>query len=263
MSEQIVVTPKVGAIHTTLLTAGKYCEKDIFVDLYPVVAHEKEASFAAGYKNGKDEAFDILWNAIQDGGNRTDYARAFSGQYWTDATYKPNYVPAPVNATNMYNSAQITGRVDVDTSKCTAMNAMFGASAITSIGTIDTRNVSELAGVFGYMTKLLNIDLLILKENGTQTFLSSCFAGTNALKNITIQGTIGTTLNLESCFRLTRASIESIIGALSDTATGQKLTLAYAARRDAFPGEDGAAAWNALKASKGNWDIYLAGEPTL
>jgi hypothetical protein len=199
-----------------------------------------------------------FWNDFQQNGERTDYKRAFVGDGWNAVTYDPKYILKPVNASFMYQNSGVVGRVDVDTSNCTAMDGLFGnAKSITSIGTIDTRkNANKMqAGLFGYMDNLENIDMLILEEDGSQTFSTSCFTGCNKLKEIRITGTIGNTLLLESCFRLTRASIESIIGALSDDAEGQTLSLAYAAKRDAFKGEDGEAAWQALIATKPKWNI--------
>lgn len=212
-AEEMEHSIEVTSSRTILATAGKYCKKNIAI---------------------YESVTDAFWDAFQNFGNRTDYDRAFKGEGWNEVTYKPKYIPKPVNASFMYQNSKVSGRVDVDTSKCTAMDGLFGsAKNITSIGTIDTRKNAntEQAGIFGYMDKLENIDLLILKDDGSQKFSTSCFYGDGKLKEIRIkndeeyQSRIGNNLNLVQCYALSYESIKSIVGALLNVTEENKRTL--------------------------------------
>ena len=237
----------------TLDTAGKYCDRNITVTANIDEEPIREAGIAFGVTQGREREYSTFWDAYQDNGNRTDYERAFWGKGWTAANYHPKYDLAPTNAAYMYQYSNIEGRVEVDTSQCTAMDAMFGmAKKITTISTIDTRNISALAGVFGYMDKLENIDMLILKDDGSQTFTQSCFSGDFKLKEIRIQGKIGETLYMR-CQALSKGSITSIFKALSDDVSGKTLHLSQWVKDDLTEAE-----WSALTGAKQNWTISFA-----
>ena len=205
---------------TCLATEGKFCDRNIAVNVNVDDATIREAGIVIGREQGRCAAWSEFWDVYQNNGNRTDYERAFRGAWWNDAIYDPKYIPKPVKAGYMYQNAAITKRVVVDTSQCTSMDAMFGScKGITDIGTIDTRGISALAGVFGYMNNLQNIDLLILKDDGSQTFTTTCFDGDYNLKEIRIQGKIGNSLDMKQCQSLSYESIKSIVEALLDVSS--------------------------------------------
>ena len=90
------------------------------------------------------------------------------------------------------------------------------------------------------------------------------FGYCNKLEEVRIEGTIGQNgLDLRWSTKLSRASIESIINALSDTTSGLSITLSLAAVNRAFAyvenGDDGSInqPWLDLVASKPNWAINL------
>ena len=257
MIEQIIVTPKVGTIHTTLLTAGKYCEKDIFVDLYPLVAHEQKTALAAGINQGKtegkEEAYNAFWDVFQDNGGRTDYKYAF--RLWGDANYKPKYpVVIKGDGSYAYQQANITKCIDVDTSGCSNFAGMFGATGVAEIGTLDTTGFTgQFAGLFNSNYNLKKVGELILSNKGDQTFSNTAFNCPN-LEDISITGTIGDSLTMANCSKLTKASITSVINALSTTASGKTLTLSTSAKSKAFTADE----WATLIATKTNWTISLA-----
>ena len=71
--------------------------------------------------------------------------------------------------------------------------------------------------------------------------------------NSDITGTIANSLGIAES-PLTKASIESIIGALSGTVTGKTLTVNAAAKQAAFTDSE----WSALIGTKPNWTFSLA-----
>lgn len=99
-------------------------------------------------------------------------------------------------------------------------------------------------------------------------FVSSApnaFNGCAALEELYASGTIKFDgLNLKDSPKLSKASIRSIIDALSTTTNKLSITLSSAAVNKAFETEEGlldgefSEAWLNLKADKSNWTIYLA-----
>ena len=84
------------------------------------------------------------------------------------------------------------------------------------------------------------------------TLFTSTFIQCNALENLTIDGTIGqNNFNLKDSTKLSKASIESVIDALSTTTSGLTVTFSKTAVDNAFTADE----WAALKATKSNWDI--------
>ena len=75
---------------------------------------------------------------------------------------------------------------------------------------------------------------------------------------------IAANINISSATKLVKESIESIIRALWDNASGRTLTLSLTAVKKAFETSSGAnngntsEEWLALVASKSNWTITLA-----
>jgi hypothetical protein len=68
-----------------------------------------------------------------------------------------------------------------------------------------------------------------------------------------MEGTIAGAINLKWSKKLSKASIESVIGCLSDAKTGLTATFSTTAKNNAFTTEE----WDALVASKPNWTIAL------
>lgn len=189
-----------------------------------------EAGMEEGHAGGVQDEQDRFWDAFQRNGTLTGYSYAFAGIGWIDETYNPKY---PINAT-------------------TAANYMFCYTGITDtkvpidLGTNRTNKV----GVFENASKLVTIPELIL---GSEIRLSNtAFTNCTKLANITITGTIGYTASFEWC-PLTKASIISIVNALSATATGYTVTFKKSAKEAAFTDEE----WNALIATKSNWTFSL------
>lgn len=127
---------------------------------------------------------------------------------------------------------------ELDFSKCTgssALNALFYShtNATNGVKRIDKFKVSE-ATTFN-VTK------------GT----SGTFYYATQLTDITIDGNIGKSIDFSQCTKLSRASIESVINALSSNVSGQTASFSLSAVSKAFTDAE----WNALTTPITNWNI--------
>lgn len=212
--------------------------------------------------------------AIQNYGERCEYPYAFrnwrSDIFYPVYDIKPRYSPTQagdtVTATQMFLGMHGSEPFDLaqrleecgvklDTSECNVFSYAFQSSNIMRVPEIDTRNMPSVVSIFNSAYELVTIDNLILKDDGSQD-CTLLFGYIKKLANIKITGVFGKDVNLQWTTVLSRASIESVINALSATATGQTLTLSKTAVNAAF-GSTATADWQALKASKSNWTISL------
>ena len=215
-----------------------------------------------GYKSYYHE----FWDSYQQNGKRTDYRYAFyagDGSYspWNDESFKPKYDIKPTIASGMFIKCQITnlkailenlGRI-IDFSKSTNVSSLFNSSVtITHLPTMDFSSATDAQLAFAYASKLHTIDELIVGEKITT--ITSAFAGCIVLENVVIKGTIKINgFDFKDCKKLFKASITSIINALSTTTSGLAVTLSKTAVNNAFTTDE----WNTLIATKSNWTISL------
>lgn len=232
-------------------------------DKLTTIAENEPKVYDAGYKAGADALHKAFCDIFQNGGKRTNYSRAFYGEGWTDKTFKPTYNMQPVNAYYMFACSCINANlakllrtlgVTLDLSKATYIEACFAETDFQRVGIIDTTSAETLTKLFLNSKRLIEINKLILKEDGSQTF-STTFGGCTQLKNLNIEGVIGTTLSL-SASPLSKASIESVIGAVSE-AKAVKLTLNKSAVVSAF-GSTSNAEWLALINTRPKCTVSLA-----
>jgi hypothetical protein len=147
---------------------------------------------------------------------------------------------------------------ELDFSK-TYLNQTFQFSKSRRWGVIDARYGSSLDYTFT-SAECETIDKLIVKESLKYTNTFNYCIG---LKNITIEGVIGETINFAYC-PLTKQSIESVVSHLSTSASGKVLSLSTSAVKKAFETSAGAndgttsAEWLALIATRSNWTIGLS-----
>lgn len=227
-------------------------------DLTSAVNHLKEGY---GQGGGGDNYYDTFWDAYQNNGKRKNYQLAFSGSGWNSITFKPKYDMFINYAFEMFRGC---GEIDVkncgvsiDFAECTSFSNFAHSSGITRFGVIDTRKVTNLSYAFYSCSKLISIEKLILKGDGSQSIGgSTTFAECYNLTDITIEGTIGSATNFKDCKNLSKASIESIINALSTTTSGLTVTLSRAAV-DAVTAIYGIQWWGELYDSRPNWTITL------
>lgn len=225
----------------------------------------EQIGYDSGVYNGKQEAYDEFWDKMQQNGVRDSYCYAF-GEPWDDETFKPKYDMIPAYAERMFTCSNITN-LKARLEECGVMldlkkafknsntTQMFMTSAITHVPVMDASEVNRPNGMrytFQTAKKLISIEKLILPDDGETVFYETTFKDCRALTDITIEGVIGTTVTFQWC-PLSRASIESIFAALSDTVTEQTATFNQAAVESAFSTDE----WTALVASKPNWTISL------
>lgn len=217
------------------------------------------------YDAGKDAQWNAFWDSFQQNGNRVQYLYAF--MRWGANSFKPKYDIKPTStAQNMFQSfgeSQMESinlnavidacGIEFDTSGATNVNSMFYYSWITEVPTISTVNSATLTTTFGQAKKLVTIEKLILKSDGSQTF-SNTFQACENLRNIVVEGVIGNNIDFSACYYLTKDSITSIINALSTTTTGKTVTFRQYAKNMAFTD---ASEWTTLEQKKTNWTINL------
>ena len=232
-------------------------------DKLTTIAENEPKVYDAGYKAGADALHKAFCDIFQNYGNRTDYSYAFCGEGWTRDTFKPIYDIQPTNACYMFAYSRIyenfakllrTLGVTLDLSKATNIEACFAASDFKRLGIIDTTSADVLSKLFLYATSLVEINKLILRDDGSQS-LHRAFGGCVNLVTLNVEGVIGTALSL-SASPLSKASIESVIGAVSE-AKAVTLTLKKSAVVSAF-GSTSNAEWLALINTRPKCTVVLA-----
>lgn len=179
------------------------------------------------YDAGKQDEWSAIWDGIQENGNRTDYSAAFRGKGWTDENFSPKYPMQPTSAERMFEGTGISDftkdGIVLDFSKCTWGRWAFTQTKNTEIKlpTIDLSNLVASSETFvNYWGKELS---LITNEKFDFT---SSFAGCKYLENLTINGVIHCSINLNDSSLLSAESIQGVIDCLKDLtgATAQTLT---------------------------------------
>lgn len=211
--------------------------------------------------------YDRFWDAYQENGNRINYESAFHGVGWNDETFDPKYDIAPTYVNGGYCMFRYSRIMDIqkiledrglilDTSKV-YISQMFQYSKTVRLGTIDM-SACVYAGVADYAfsgSAIETIDKLVVKAN--VQFSKNVFQNCANLKNLTVEGVIGmNNFNVQWSANLSKASIISIVDALSATTSGLAVTLSATAVANAF-GSTSADQWTALVATKPNWTISL------
>ncbi len=165
-------------------------------------------------------------------GKRIHYAYAFSFGGWTDKNYNPKYPITPTNPSglgNMFNwNVHVTDTKVPITAFGSCVNA-FSQSNIKRIPKLIFSGATNVGNMFLNCTKLEEL---------------YCEG------ELTING-----LDLSACTKLNKASIESVIGVLSDTTSGLSVTLSKTAVLNAFGSLDDE--WTTVAGSKLNWTINL------
>lgn len=228
------------------------------------------------YEAGKKAEYDEFWDKYLSARLGGQYM--FCGGAWNPNTFRPSKDIVPVTyANNMFYffNYQGTGAVldleehlqslgvKLDTSKVIVTQYMFREAYISRVGILDFTSVTDKGLNYTFFnSKLTTIDKLIVTA---ATKYSSPFYGASSLVNLTMEGTIGQSgFSVSPCTKLTKASITSIINALSQTTSGIAVTLSKTAVNKAFETSEGAKdgstsqEWANLIATKTNWTINLS-----
>lgn len=223
-----------------------------------------------GFDEGKKAEYDRFWDAFQDNGNRIVYQHAFAGYGWTPQNLKPKYKIAPIDTTatsqygtNMfyrgYQQGSYGTRFDFsqiqdmfDFSKLQRATGMFDSCGFTNVY-CDFSNVVDASYVFASQWGG-GVDKVAVKVTEKMTTWTNAFLYNRFLTDFElVEGSVLVAdTNLSSC-PLTKASITSVINALSTSTTGKTVTINKAAKEAAFTADE----WAELIATKTNWTISL------
>lgn len=231
-----------------------------------------DAIYQDGVEAGKKSEYDAFWDAYQHNGTRRQYSRGFAGEGWVIDVFKPKYDARPTYASSMFEACNLM-KLDLyqyckdsgwilDFSECTQMISMCMYGSPYKMPTIDTRSAQSLVSMFSYNPYIQYIHELILRDSGEQN-CSNMFVQASKLHTLNIVGTIGLNGFNVSWSPLNKASLTSIVNALSTTTTGLTVTLRLDAVNTAFETTPGAAdgstssEWLSLAATKSNWTISL------
>ena len=185
------------------------------------------------FESGKDAEHKSFWYEVTLSGTRVNYRYAFAGYGWTDKNFKPPETIYPQDARYMFQNSSVT---TIDETQ------------------IDFTNTTEMRDVFNNCESLTT---LRLKISGNKTFNASMFTNCAALTNLVIIGTIqSANFNLQYSTALTKASITSVVNALSSTTSGLTVTISKTAVNNAFGGST-SQEWLDLIATKPKWTISL------
>lgn len=190
--------------------------------------------YESGVKVGKQAERNAFWDVLQNYGSEVgqNYNGAFAYERLTDAIYNPIH---PI----------------ITTTSSTAAQTIFIYSVITDTKVPIICQGSRMNQTFAY-SSIQKIPELNVHEN---VVFDRTFVSASGLEELNITGTIGQNgFNVQWSKNLNKASIRSIVNALSATTSGLTVTLSQTAVNNAFTAEE----WDALEATKTNWTISLA-----
>ena len=245
---------------TTLLTAGKYCDRNIDVNV------NVAGGTSDRYEEGKQAEYDAFWNIYQQNGDRTYYRYGFSGSGWTADNFNPKYpIAVSGNAEGAftffdYQAEDRSNLVDlsplnIDWSGVSTFTKTFYSANLEDTGFVDTTGSSTLNSTFASTGSKGFITKITLKVKASTTYTTP-FNSQPHLTDLmfTEDSVIGNSgIDLSDSKLLSKASFQSAINALSSTASGKSITFSKTARENAFTDEE----WSALVATKTNWTISL------
>ena len=191
--------------------------------------------YGLGFEEGKAAEREKFWERFQNKGEARAYYYAFSYNRFDDETYNPRYV---IVCNSSGNAAQ---------------NMFYNSTLITDTKVpIDARATSHIGAIF-YNAKGLKTVCKLIVNSGEKSGGNNYFYGCSSLENIAFEGEITLNIDFRWSTFLKKASIESIINALSAKESGLTVTLSETAVNNAFTAEE----WDALEATKTNWTISL------
>ena len=194
-----------------------------------------QGAYDQGFTDGQQAEYDRFWDDFQAKGKRSHYVYTFAYSGWGDANFNPKYPITPTTTSGIANMC--TWNASITDTKV----------PITAYGSCQN--------AFGNATWLKRIPKLIFSG---ATNVSNMFLNCGRLEELYCEGEITLSLSLAQSTKLTKASIESIINALSATASGQTLTLSEAAVLQWWaPDGDISADFYVMCDEKPNWTISL------
>jgi hypothetical protein len=243
------------------LTAGK---AEVYSEIEPINAQLENT--LNGTDTGGKSYYDEFWDNFQDYGKRVFYGHAFRNSSFE--YIRPKYkvrVSERNSAANLFYYSVSLKKVEAeyfDFSQLPfglysgeGLSSTFNTcSALTEIEDVGLSPSIGYAHTFAWCPNLKTIAKITVDEN---TAYSNTFNNCFALENLTIEGVIGQDgFNVQWSTKLSKASIISIINALSTTASGKSVTLSKVAVESAF-GSTASEEWISLITARSNWTINL------
>lgn len=226
------------------------------------------------YEEGKAEGYQKHFSDMLDGlkTNVNQFQNLFSGVGWNDKTFIPDRdMVVTGNIRNMFFLSRITGSLQdyftkgghtISFVNIVSMDSMLNYSKISGFPAVSIGNGATVNQMFGGAELLTTIEKIIISDDGSNKF-NRAFDKCYSLVSVVIEGVIGQNGFNVSWSPLNKASLTSIVNALSATTTGLTVTLRLDAVNKAFETSEGAAdgstsdEWLALAATKSNWTISL------
>lgn len=221
---------------------------------------------------GKAQANDEFWDAFQEKGARNQYPYAFNN--WGYEYIRPKYkvVPTTSHYSQMFYRNKNLKKVEAEYFDVSQIQMTDSQKTQSTYGNYYTfqfcYRLEEIEDIglndVGYSGTFHGCESLhtiaMLRSNENTTFGSTPFNGCTSLVNIKFSddSVIGKNLDIHSS-PLNKASIENIIGCLSETASGKTLSLKQSAVEAAFSNDE----WIELitpisNQYNGNWTISLS-----
>lgn len=234
-----------------------------------------KADYDEVYEAGQRNEHKAFWNAYLPD-NLANWQYLFYSPRWNDDNFYPTKDIKPKGSftfglsshfiTNLKQRLIDCG-VTLDTSGVTSGNYMVAyASSLTHLPTLSFVGLTEaVKSMFDNNKMLVEIEKIILPSSNNDITFVNWFYRCYELQHITFEGLISNNIDFKDCPKLTKASITSIINALSTTTSGLTLTLSRDAVDVAFwdyssldevPGTM-SAEWYRLVETRNNWTITL------
>ncbi len=196
-------------------------------DTYDILPDEgKVLSKVTVNANVADIYYDVFWDNYQKNGDWFDAQYMFAGSIWTDDNFKPKYNIHPLkSAYTMFNGSGICNlakilkdcNVKLDTSDCVNLFCMFNQSKVTHCPTLSLIKATSLSQLFYSCTYLVFIESLIISRSTVLT--GNMFSGCAALSDITIEGEIGSTFNINGSPLTAKSAISVLTHLVNYTGT--------------------------------------------
>ncbi|MBQ7792418.1 MAG: hypothetical protein IJ367_02875 [Clostridia bacterium] len=215
------------------------------------------------YEAGKDAEYEKYWTPMWRNRYAGNFNNAFTGLGWNDDNFCPPVGVSPyiLSSNAMFQRSYIVDlerilkerNITLDFSHSGFITALFSQAArLMYVPEIDCTGSNSMSNMFESCGNLVSVKKLILKETGTNTFANT-FLNCTSLTEIRFEGVIGNNIDFSASTKLSKASLLSILTALSTTVTGKTATFSKVAKELAFTDEE----WNHALNLRSNWTINL------
>ena len=239
-----------------------------------------DAGYSKGYDEGEAKGFEdgkesqqsaFMYTFINNIQKSNVFSGAFAGTGWNINTFIPYqslHMTGQCAYTFYVNKAAVdlvelfrSRGYEITFQNIANANNMFNASDFIRIPFVSLADNASVSNTFYSCQRLERIDGIT--SNETISWQSSTFGACGKLSYLRVEGTIAKGSFNVAYSPLDKASLTSIVNALSEATTGLTATLRLDAVNKAFETSEGAMdgstsdEWLALAATKSNWTISL------